>query len=148
MEAEKFKWCSNGSKGPKVCQEYVYNIPIIRPQLIHWSKAGHDAGFLVVCTKFWPYCKNTAAEIKMHHARQHFSPVFVRVFVNCSLSFLLADRSGTTYDLLLLEFICFKSAAYIGYNQWLYKLLLLFNQLTADWSFSSDLWHQQAAHSL
>ncbi len=76
---------------------------------------------------------------------------FWRARARCGLSFLfLADRS-TWCGLLPLEPVCFKvrcvkrcSSSDLGYNEWLFELLLPFYQLEPVWPFSSDLCHQQA----
>ncbi len=84
-----FKWCSIGTKGPKVCQE---NIPhIITPPPPAWTVETRQNGsmFQVLYAKFWPYHLNVAAEIDTHHTRQLFfqssTVQFWWACANCSL---------------------------------------------------------------
>lgn len=87
-----FKWCSDGTKGPKVCQV---------------KNGWYNPYFHTDYTKFWLYLLNGAAEIQTHETRRHFSNRSIFQFwwadENYGLVFVFfAERSGTLCGLLLL----------------------------------------------
>ncbi len=94
-------------RGPK-CAKKISPTPLHHHQQLEPLRQGWiDPCFHVLYAKFWPHHLNVAAKIETHQTRQRFFQSSIVQFwwacVNCGLRFLLlADRSGTRCDLLLL----------------------------------------------
>ncbi len=105
----RFKQCSIGTKGPKVCQE---NIPHTITPPPAWT-VELTWCFHVLYAKFWPYHWMLQQKSRTHQTRQRFFQSSIVQFrcacANYSLRFLfLADRSVTRCGLLLLWPVCFR----------------------------------------
>ncbi len=144
-----FKWCSIGTKRPKVCQE---NIPhTFTPPPPAWTVETRQDGSMLSCsllqilTLLSECCSRNRDSSDQATFFQSSIVQFYWACVNCCLRFLfLADRTSTG-----VVFCCWSPSAsgfdvfcvqrwysaYLGCNEWLFELLSL--------SFISN----QSAHS-
>lgn len=110
------KTCSDGTKGPKVCQDYI---PTHQHQAELLIQDRMDPSFHVVCAKDWPYHLNVRETETQ--TRQHSLYRF---------GFLFSLKGQCVQS---------PSSPYLGGNTWLFELLLPSWQLEVVWQFASDL---------
>ncbi len=127
-----FKWCSIGTKGPKVCQENIPHTITLPPTA--WTIEIRQDGSMLSCSSdqatFFQSSIITIAFPVLSWQERH--PVWYSAAVTHLLqgSTCCAFRDGTLHTLVV-------TSGYLSYC----CLSIISNQSAPP--FSSDLWHQQ-----